>query len=91
VPLAILSLLDELIVEGFGETDVVLALYQALAEHASNEMLEEPFIKRVEAATVSKAADPALVERFRVLLDALWANDNNSRYGIPAFLRTHAD
>ena len=89
VPLAILSLLDELIVEGFGETDVVLALYQALAEHASNEMLEEPFIKRVEAATVSKAADPALVERFRVLLDALWANDNNSRYDIPAFLRTH--
>lgn len=54
-------------------------------------MLEEPFIKRVEAATVANPANPLLVERFRELLDTLWGDDGSSRYDIPAFLRTHVD
>ena len=54
-------------------------------------MLEEPFIKRVEAATVAKPANPLLVERFRELLDTLWGNDGSSRYDIPEFLGNYAD
>lgn len=91
MPLEILTLLDELIVEGFSETDALLALYQALAEHPGNDILEEPFIKRVKAATVAKPANLLLVERFRELLDTLRGDDGSSRYDIPAFLRNHAD
>ncbi|MFZ4539030.1 VIT and vWA domain-containing protein [Propionivibrio sp.] len=91
------TLFDELVHEGHGEKEVLLALYQALTEHDGMELLGEAFVEKAKAAIGNHTPQRPLVARFGELLNELWAANGQfppaavDRYDIPAFLRKHAD
>jgi Ca-activated chloride channel family protein len=91
------KLFDELICEGLAEKDVLLALYQALADHDGAVRLGVRFAAKVKAAIGTQVPQDALIARFRDLLNQLWVDHGSTpaprpdRYDIPAFLRHQAD
>jgi hypothetical protein len=94
-PDRLLALIDDAIRAGLDEPVVVLSLYAALADSACQAKPGETFVRRVERLRATGNLDPALVERFKTELDALWqeatANPTPDDYGIPAFPRGAAD
>ncbi len=97
LPEELKELFDELVREGHAEQDVLIALYQALAEHDGAVLLGVAYAAKAKVAIGTQVPQDALIARFRDVLNQLWVEHGSTpeprpdRYDIPAFLRHQAD